>query len=105
MILYLTLYVQTLLCAYWLMRYFVKPIRVRFLVDSLRFDKLVTALMLVVLNIQALLLIVECVIFDIFTIYDIIYSCVNFVCFLVYSVYNIDKVVDEWQDLNKCLSL
>ena len=87
------------------MRYFVKPIRVRFLVDSLRFDKLVTALMLVVLIIQALLLIVECVIFDIFTIYDIIYACVNFVCVLVYSVYNIDEVVDEWHDLNKCLCL
>ena len=105
MILYLTLYLQTLLCAYWLMRYFVKPIRVRFLVDSLRFDKLVTALMLVVLIIQALLLIVECVIFDIFTIYDIIYACVNFVCVLVYLVYNIDDIVDEWHDLNKCLSL
>lgn len=105
MILYLILYVQTLLCAYWLMRYFVKPIRVQFLVDSLRFDKLVTALILVVLNIQALLLIVECVIFDIFTIYDIIYACVNFVCFLVYSVYNKDKIVNEWQYLNKCLSL
>lgn len=105
MILYLILYVQTLLCAYWLMRYYVKPVRVRFLVDSLRFNKLITALTIVTLNIQALLLIVECVIFDIFTIYDIIYTCVNFVCFLVYSVYNIDKIVDEWQNLNKCLSL
>lgn len=87
------------------MRYFVKPIRVRFLVDSLRFDKLVTGLMLVVLIIQALLLIVECVIFDIFTIYDIIYVCVNFVCVLVYLFYNIDDIVDEWHDLNKCLCL
>ena len=105
MILYLILYVQTLLCAYWLMRYFVKPIRVQFLVDSLRFDKLVTAFILVVLNIQALRLIVEYVIFNIFTIYDIIYSCVNFVCVLVYLFYNIDDILDEWHDLNKCLCL
>lgn len=105
MILYLILYVQTLLCAYWLMRYFVKPIRVQFLVDSLRFDKLMTVLMLITLTVHSVMLIIECILFNIFTLYDIVYFVVNFLALLVYAMYNINTIVEDWKMLNKCLSL
>ena len=105
MILYLILYVQTLLCAYWLMRYYVKPVRVRFLVDSLRFNKLINVLMLITLTLHSVMLIIECILFNIFTLYDIVYFVVNFVALLIYSMYNIGSIKEDWKMLNKCLSL
>ena len=105
MILYLILYVQTLLCAYWLMRYYVKPVRVRFLVDSLRFDKLINVLILITLTLHSVMLIIECILFNIFTLYDIVYFVVNFVALLIYSMYNIGSIKEDWKMLNKCLSL
>ena len=105
MILYLVLMAQTLVCAYLIVRYFVKPIRTAFLVDSLRFDKLLTVLMLITLTVHSVMLIIECILFNIFTLYDIVYFVVNFVALLIYAMYNIGAIKEEWRMLNKCLSL
>ena len=87
------------------MRYYVKPVRVRFLVDSLRFDKLINVLMVITLTLHSVMLIIECILFNIFTLYDIVYFVVNFVALLIYSMYNIGSIKEDWKMLNKCLSL